>query len=275
MDTTLIPASIRGTMVAKSGRLAFVGLGLHDEDGITVRGLSEIRSAEVVYSERYTSALVDGAIDRLASKTGKSIKMLDRASVEDGNQILKDCLNKSVVLLVAGDPMTATTHVELRLRAIGQGSSTAVVHGVSVMTAVAGQLGLQHYKFGRTVTLPFPQERYSPTSPYELILENMSRDLHTLVLLDIDSENDRYMTANEGMHVLLDMAKRTGKPGIGEDTLICAVARAGSPDSIARAGPMKELMELEYGGPLHSLVVPGKLHFMEVEALRVLAGAKI
>lgn len=252
--------------------MAFVGLGLHDEAGVTIRGLHEIETAEIVFAEEYTSTLSEGAMDRLAASTGKPIEVLGRVAIEDGGRILQECRTRRVALLVAGDPMTATTHVELRLRAIEQGSETVVVHGVSIMTAVPGLLGLQHYKFGRTVTLPIPQEGYSPTSPYELIAENMGMNLHTIVLLDIDAENKRYMTANEGMHLLLDMERRTGKHAISPDALICVVARAGSPDSVVKAGPLKDLIGLDFGPPLHTLVVPGKLHFMENEALKLLAG---
>ena len=261
-------------MAKRAGRLAFVGLGLHDENGITVQGLQEIRNAEIVYAEMYTSALTEGAMDRLGSNTGKHIELLDRASLEDGSRVLNDCRERRVALLVVGDPMTATTHVELRLRAISQGIETVVVHGVSVLTAVPGLLGLQHYKFGRTVTLPLPQEGYSPTSPYELIADNISRDLHTLILLDIDAENNRYMTANEGMRLLLDMERRTERKTLSMDSLVCVVARAGSPDCIVRAGPLREMVDLDFGGPLHTLVVPGKLHFMESEALSLLARAQ-
>jgi diphthine synthase len=261
-------------MTDRGGRLVFVGLGLHNEDGVTVQGLHEIQAAEIVYAETYTSTLSEGALDRLAARTGKTIELLGREALEDGSRILEECRRKKVALLIAGDPMTATTHVELRLRAIEQGSDTAVIHGVSVMTAVPGLLGLQHYKFGRTVTLPLPQEGYSPTSPYELIAENMSRGLHTLVLLDIHAENKRYMTANEGMHLLLDMERRTAQHAISSETLVCVVARAGSPDCVVRAGPLKEMISIDFGGPLHALVVPGKLHFMESEALRILAGTK-
>jgi diphthine synthase len=261
-------------MMDRRGRLAFVGLGLHDEDGVTVQGIKEIQTSEIVYAETYTSALSEGALDRLAARTGKKIELLARGELEEGSRVLDDSKGKRVALLVVGDPMTATTHVELRLRAIAQGSETAVIHGVSVMTAVPGLLGLQHYKFGRTVSLPFPQEGYSPTSPIELITENKSRDLHTLVLLDIDAENGRYMTANEGLHLLLDMERRTAKHAISPETLVCVVARAGSPDCIVRAGPLREMAVLDFGGTLHTLVVPGKLHFMESDALRILAGKR-
>jgi diphthine synthase len=82
------------------------------------------------------------------------------------------------------------------------------------------------------------------------------------------------MTANEGMHLLLDMERRTAQHAISSETLVCVVARAGSPDCVVRAGPLKEMIALDFGGPLHALVVPGKLHFMESEALRILAGTK-
>lgn len=257
-------------MADAAGRLVFVGLGLHDEEGVTLRGLDEIAAAEVVFAEAYTSALSEGAMERLAERTEKRIEILDRATLEDGTRVLETCKRLNVALLVAGDPMTATTHVELRLRAIAQGTETRVIHGVSAMTAVPGLLGLQHYKFGRTVTLPFPQEGYSPTSPYELIGENVARGLHTLVLLDIDAESSRFMTANEGMHLLLDMERRTGLRTLSQDSLICVVARAGAPDCGVRAGRVRDLIQVDFGAPLHTIVVPGRLHFMEKDALKVL-----
>jgi diphthine synthase len=256
------------------GRLSFVGLGLHDEEGITVRGLKEVVGSEIVFAESYTSALSEGAIDRLAKTAGKAIEVLNRAEVEEGTKILAAAREKRVAFLVPGDPMTATTHVDLRMRALKEGIETAVVHGSSVLTAVPGVLGLQHYKFGRTTTLPFPRERYAPLSPYDVIAENLSRGLHTLVLLDIDQEDSRYMTANEGLHLLLDMERRAGKGVIREDTLVCAVARAGSPDCVAMAGKLKDLKRADLGPPLHSLVVPGALHFMEEEALSTLTSVK-
>ncbi len=257
-----------------TGKLSFVGLGLHDEDGITVRGLKEIIGSDVVFAESYTSALSDGAIDRLARIAGKPIETLTRSQVEDGSRILDEAKGKKVAFLVPGDPMTATTHVDLRMRALKLGIKTAIVHGSSALTAVPGILGLQHYKFGRTTTLPFPQEGYSPMSPYDVIADNLSRGLHSMVLLDIDSDNSRYMTANEGLHLLLDMERRGGKAILGDEALVCAVARAGAPDCVAASGKLRDLATMEFGPPLHTLVVPGKLHFMEEEALSLLSSPR-
>ena len=47
--------------------------------------------------------------------------------------------------------MVATTHQELRTRAIKLGIETRVIHGSSVLSAVGGELGLHSYNFGRIV----------------------------------------------------------------------------------------------------------------------------
>lgn len=254
------------------GSLIFVGLGLHDDLGISLRGLEAVQGADVVFAEAYTSTLVAGALDRLAERAGKTLVLLDRTSVEDGKVILEACKSQKCVLLVAGDPMTATTHVDLRLRCVRNGIPTEIIHGSSALTAVPGVLGLQHYKFGRATTVPFPRPGYSPTSPYEVIAENLARGLHTLVLLDIDADRKAYMTANEGLRELLEMERRVGRKALLPTTLVCVVARAGSPDCLARAGPLEKLIDEDFGAPLHTLVVPGRLHFLEEEALELLAG---
>lgn len=257
------------------GKLVFIGLGLNDDLGISLRGIKEMEGSDVIFAEDYTSTLATGSIPRLEQRVGKQIQLLDRKAVEDGKVVLDACSGRGVAFLVAGDPMSATTHVDLRLRAEKLGIHTEIVHGASALTAVPGILGLQHYKFGRTTTVPFPQEGYSPTSPYEIISENLSRGLHTLVLLDIDAENSRYMTANEGLHALMDMERRVVKGTITPATLVCVVARAGSHDCIARAGTVSVLVRESFGPTLHTIVVPGRLHFMEQEALEALAGLPV
>ena len=260
----------------RKGRLALIGLGLCDEQDISARGLEEIRLADTVFAEQYTSTLRDGALSALERISGKRIQLLERGDLEEGTAVVDAAEQGCVALLVAGDPMTATTHVDIRLRAAERSIETVVVHASSVMTAVPGLLGLQHYKLGRVVTLPFKREGFSPTSPYELILDNMQRGLHSIVLLDIDSDSKRFMTANEGLDLLLDMAERCeGERGLSGGSLACVVARAGAPDCLLSAGSIDELRARDFGPPLHTLVIPGKLHFMEQEALRVFADLQI
>jgi len=79
------------------------------------------------------------------------------------------------------------------------------------------------------------------------------------------------MTANEGIKLLLEIEEKKEENILSKDNLVCVVARAGSNKPVVIAGEFKELANKDFGPPLHTLVVPGKLHFMEVEALEELA----
>ena len=257
------------------GSLTFIGLGLHDEKDISLKGLEEINNCDEVYAEFYTAKLIGTNKNKIEEKVGKTIKILSREETEKGDKILKSATNKNIAFLTCGDSMTATTHVDLRLRAVDMGIKTKVVHGSSIVTAVPGLLGLQNYKFGRTTTLAFPEKDYFPTSPYNVIKDNREMGLHTLVLLDIQANKERYMTANEGMALLLEMGKKLKEQIINEDTIVCTVARAGSSNSIVMADRMGTLKDKKFGPPLHTLVVPGELHFKEIEALEKLANLPV
>lgn len=180
-----------------------------------------------------------------------------------------------VAFVSAGDTMAATTHVDIRLRAIEEHILTRLIHGVSIFTACASSFGLQPYKFGRTITLPFQEKNFQPSSPYENILENKKRGLHSIVLLDIQDDIKRYMTAGDGVLWLLDAERRIGGGLIAPDTIICAAARVGSKSERLVAGYPEKMMKEELGGPLHTLIIPGKLHFMEARSLIKLAGAPV
>jgi diphthine synthase len=252
------------------GKLTFIGLGLNDEKDISLKSLDEIKKCDKVFAEFYTAKLVGSTIDEIEKTIGKKINVLDRKGTEKGDIIIESAKNQKVVFLTAGDSMTATTHVDIRLRAIKLGIKTEVIHGSSIITAIPSLLGLQNYKFGRTTTLAYPKGDYFPTSPYEIIVDNLKMGLHTLVLLDIQEENNRYMTANEAIEYLLKMEREKGG-NLLSNGIICVVARAGSKSPIVRAGSPKDLLKIDFGPPLHSLVVPGRLHFMEIEALEILA----
>lgn len=254
-----------------NGKLTFIGLGLFDEKDISLKGLEEIKKCNNIFAEFYTSKLFGTNIDKIEKLIGKKINLLNREETEKGDKIFESAKLSNTCFLVAGDSMSATTHIDLRLRAIKIGIKTKIIHGSSIISAVSGLLGLQNYKFGRTTTLAYPEKNYFPTSPYNVINENKKLGLHTLILLDIQSDKQRYMTANEGMSLILEMEKKTKKKIITKDSIICIVARAGSDEPLTIAGKIKDLINKDFGPPLHSLVIPGKLHFMEIESLHLLA----
>jgi len=238
-----------------------------------LRALAALRGCDEVFAEFYTSRLIDATPAELEAFIGRKVTVLRRQEVEEGDAIIAAARQRRVAFVVAGDPMSATTHVDLRLRAIEEGITTELVHGVSIFTAAAAAFGLQPYKFGRAVTIPFPEPGYLPASPYDNILDNRSRGLHTLVLLDIREEEGRYMTAAEAVRWLLDAEQRLGKGLMTDATIVCAGARIGSADQRLLAGPPAAILEADMGPPLHCLIVPGRLHFMEARALVRLASA--
>lgn len=252
--------------------IIFIGLGLFDEKDMTVNGMEEARSCDALFAEFYTSKLVGATRESIESLIGKEIQVLGREDIEKGDIILEAAKSKRVGLLIGGDPMTATTHVDLRLRAKKMGIPTRIVYGVSILTAAAGLVGLQSYKFGRTTSLPFPQERFFPTSPYEVIHENRMMGLHTLILLDI-GENGKEMGAKEALDHLLEMERKEQKKAFTMDTFVCVVSEVGSPSAVALCERVSNLLHMDLGEPLHCLMVPADLHFMEKEALIAFAGA--
>jgi len=260
--------------------LTFVGLGLFDERSITVEGASVLAAADRAFAEFYTSRLAGTTVENLERHHGIEIEVRDRPGVEeDPEAILAAAEASDVAFLTAGDTMIATTHVDLRLRAVERGIETRLVHGVSASSAVAGLSGLQNYRFGKAVTLPFPWAHGGgdvPASVVESIEANREQGLHTLVYLDIkvdraqrrrvDAPDDEtFMTADRAAALLAD--------GWDPDALAVAVARAGSPAPVVDGDRLSSLAESEFGEPLHALVVPGDLHHVEADALRTLAEA--
>lgn len=254
------------------GELVFIGLGLHDEKGVTVRGLEAARAADLVFAEFYTSALLGADARALETLLGKTVHRLSREQVENGKEILEAAKDHRVAFLVAGDPMVATTHVDLRLRAAAEGIPTRVIHGVSIQGAAAGALGLQAYKFGRTTTVPFPSQDREVTSPLDPILENLRAGLHTLVLLDL-REDGAFLDPKAALESLLDMARSRGTTEFGPETWVCILSRVGSPGVRITTQRVTEVLKRDLGPPLHCLVVPGKLHFLERDALVAFGGA--
>ncbi len=247
--------------------LSFVGLGLGDERGISREALDVLGRAERVFAEEYTATAPAGTLDRLARELGRPIERLTRSELE-GEQSVLDALGASarVALLVVGDPFTATTHVALRLAVERAGHGWRYVPAASILTAAAGFLGLQHYRFGRTVSLPLPEPGFEPTSPIEQIRGNRDRGLHTLVLLDLRPVEGRFLTADRAIRVLRERDP-SGSVLPGEASLAVA-ARVGRPDAAGWVGRLDELAAVDFGPPPHVLVVLAPtLHFEESAAL--------
>jgi diphthine synthase len=253
--------------------LVFIGLGLNDEKGISIHGLEEAKTADSVFMELYTSLLPDFSLERFEASLGRTITVLSRRNFEEENgKLILDAADRGkTVLLVPGDPFVATTHIALRIDAEKLGIRTRIVHGASIISAIIGMSGLHNYKFGKTVTVPFP-ENFSET-PYNVIAQNKKLGLHTLCLLDLKAEENRFLTIREGLECLLSIEHRRIENIITSKAIAVGVARVGSDSPSLRADFARNLLKFDFGGPPHSLILTGQLHFMEIEALINLAGA--
>jgi len=257
--------------------LIFIGLGLYDERDISVKGLNAIHAADRVYAEFYTSRLMGATFETLEAFYGRKISLLSRQQVEVDPSWIEKARDKDVAFLVGGDAMVSTTHLDLRLRAAKMNIKTRVIHSSSIVTAVSGLCGLQNYRFGRSTTIPFPYisrgKRIIPETPYQVLKENLERNLHTMLFLDIQNDaGERYMTVNEGAALLLEMQEAAGERLL-DGILGLGIARAGSDDATVKADLLPRLQSYDFGGPLHILIIPARLHFLEAQALTVLASA--
>ncbi|KPU63751.1 diphthine synthase [Thermococcus sp. EP1] len=252
----------------------FIGLGLYDEKDITLKGLEIAKKCELLFAEFYTSLLAGTTIEKIEQQIGKPIRVLNREDVELNFEkiVLKEAKEKNVAFLTAGDPMVATTHADLRIRAKQRGIESYIIHAPSIYSAIS-ITGLHIYKFGKSATVAYPEKNWFPTSHYDVLKENKERGLHTLLFLDIKADQGRYMSANEAMRILLQIEEMKKEDVFTENTLAIVLARAGSLTPTLKAGYVKELIKEDFGKQPHVLIVPGKLHIVEAEYLVEFANA--
>jgi diphthine synthase len=237
--------------------LYLIGLGLHDEEDLSLKAIDALKKCDSIFCELYTNKW-HGNLNKIEDMTGKKIQVLPREKVES-DFIVNESKNKVVALLIPGDPLTATTHIELLIEAKKQKINFQIIHSSSIYTAVA-ESGLMIYKFGRTTTLAYPEKDYEPKSPYEVVKENKKASMHTLVLLDI--KEDKSMTVKDGVELLLK------NKAIGKNEKIVACCELGSKHQVIRYDSASNLVK---DLPVPAvLIIPGRLNFKEEEALALL-----
>ena len=224
--------------------------------------------------------------EELETFYGRSLILADRELVEQGaDEILELARTQEVSFLVAGDPLAATTHSDLILRARERKVECRVLHNASIVSAVAS-CGLQLYRFGETVSVVMWTEEWQPESFLDKIESNLSRDLHTLCLLDIKVkeqtvenmmrgrkvyEPPRYQSVAEACSILLAIIERRQKPAgalLKADSLCIGLARVGSDTQRIVSCSLCELARTDLGPPLHCLAIPASMHPMESEMVK-------
>jgi diphthine synthase len=242
--------------------LYLVGLGIWDEGDISLKGVKVCKKADKVYAELYTSVW-GGKLDKIEKIIKKKVNVLKRRDLEErSHNLIREAKRKNIVVLVPGDPLSATTHTGLMNEARKEGVKVEVVHSSSVFTAIT-ETGLSLYNFGKTVTVVTPSKKYKPDSFYNTIKENMDKGMHTLVLLDIK------MSVDEGLGILMEIERKKRKQVLRPGKRVVVASSIGSPKRSIKYGTVLELTDEDFPPPA-VIVIPGEMNFFEREFLEKL-----
>ena len=248
--------------------LWFVGLGISGGKSIPTEVVKIIQEADVVYLEVFTSPISQMHEEEIKNMVNGSFKIAKRWMVEDGQEILKASKSSTTVLLSYGDPYMATTHIELRTRAELENIETKTIHSASVITSMIGEAGLQFYKVGRVITIM--NEKKSTLTPYTAIFKNLTQGLHSVILLEYNQDKKYFLDPKNAISDLLDIEKVQKKSVLGNDTFAIIASRIGFETQKIISGKFNNLLKTDFGEPPHSIIIPGKLHFTESDAINVL-----
>jgi len=242
-----------------------IGVGLKPEQ-LTLEAITALKGCEEVFLEKYTSEFAEGELSQLESLVGQKIRLLDRNQVEsEFNSVLASAARKNIALLTIGNPVFATTHIQLLIDAQKLGVQSEVVPGISVQNYL-GKTGLDAYKFGRTVSIVFQSENYKPDSFYNYIISNIAAGLHTLCLLDITTV--KKMSPREAIKTLIEIENRKGEKRLQESKAV-VIAGLGSEQERIVSGRLPKLVWVDFPLPA-SLIVCGNLNDKEQEGLQEL-----
>ncbi|MGI0046065.1 MAG: diphthine synthase [Nitrosotalea sp.] len=249
--------------------LWFIGLGLAGIDGVSPNTLKILKKASVIFFENFTSPMPKSEQAKIGKLAGRKFKIAPRWLVEDGKTILAEAKKKTVVLLAYGDPYIATTHIELRTRAELEKIKTGTIHAASAIASLVGECGLQYYKIGRPVTIMREQKSWSTV--YYTIYENMVKGSHSILILEYDSSTNFFLDPKDGISSLLFSENEQRRNVIDKSTFGIVASRIGAKNQSITAGKLSSLANIDFGKPPHTIIIPGRMHFTELDALKVFA----
>ena len=106
--------------------LYLIGLGLDKKD-VSLKALETLKECDKAYLENYTNIFLYSVKD-LEKVLGVKVLLADRKTVEERKEIIEEAKKKKIAVLVSGDPLAATTHADLFLRARKEKVKVEVIH---------------------------------------------------------------------------------------------------------------------------------------------------
>ncbi len=254
--------------------ITIIGFGIKPKH-LSLEALEALKRADKIFLETYTNVFPPRFVDEIKQLVGiDNITPLNREALENNlEEFVETVKNQDVVLLVQGDPMFATTHVNIVLECRKRNIPCRVLSGISIYNRILASTGLQPYRFGRIVSIPLLMKGYMPESPYLRIAENIGNDLHTLVLLEAVS-HDKFLSISGAIDYLLRMESRFKRNVVTEKRFAIGIARLDYDTEYIKCDRILELRNIDFGPPPHTLILlADSLHFLEAEALVELLGA--
>ncbi|MCL5873909.1 MAG: diphthine synthase [Candidatus Thermoplasmatota archaeon] len=235
--------------------IGFISAGFNPPLSFTKEELDFLETSELILVDTYTSP------NYLKEFGNRKLTFADRDSLENYEWIMNE--RKNISIVIPGDSFSATTHYAIYREAILRGLKVKVFHNSSIFPTAATRMGLHLYKIGPAVSLPRFKHRFRPISPYDKMLENFKKGLHTILLLDTEPP----LELGDAIDQLLWMEEQTKGGLFDRNREIGVVCSLGTPNEKIIYAKIETLRGWKDGEAPFTIVVPGELHFQEKEAL--------
>jgi diphthine synthase len=113
-------------------------------------------------------------------------------------------------------------------------------------------------------------EMKSLTTPYYVIYKNVIEGNHTVLLLEFNQDKDFFLDPKDALNALIETEKGQRRKVISPSTFVIVASRIGFKDQEIVSGKISSLKKRDFGKPPHTVIIPGRLHFTESDALKVL-----
>ena len=247
--------------------LFLVGTGI-SEEGMTIDGIEACKVSDDVYIDAYTSTISASKIEKIESLINKKTKKLSRSDMEEnmGRLLSKD---KSISILVGGDPLIATTHKIIYTKASTIGIPIKIIHSSSIISAIMGESGLDFYRFGQIVTIARWSEHYKPISFYDTIKRNLENNLHTILLLDYDQKEASSIPINEAITYMEHAEKDRNNGIIKDSTEVIIIEQLSQIDERKIFTNIKNARRMDKIKGMRTMIFPSKITDIEKEIINI------
>ncbi len=254
--------------------LRFIGLGL-SIDNIPIGNLKKLFECQKIFIDSYTSVWfpsIDVLIDILVN-SGRSVVIARRNDLEGDaiQRILFESRDYDICIATPGDPFIATTHSAILSEALRMGITVEISPSSSIINVGISMSCLQIYRFGKIVTVVRPKNGIVYEYPFDVLKLNRELNLHTLMLLEIDIENNYYMTPREAIEILLDIQRIRGEEVLNKDDKIIIIEALMSDNGRVYIESIENILRKnpnEYKSYPYTIIIPAKtLHPIERECL--------